>query len=75
MRCTVNYENLARTLAANPILVTVLNSEIGYEAAAKIAKEAFATKRPIIDVAQAMTDIPRERLEELLDPVRLTNPH
>jgi fumarate hydratase class II len=47
---------------------------IGYEKAAKIAKEAFASGRPVIDVAEAQSDLSRQELEKLLDPKRLTRP-
>jgi len=52
--------------------VTALNPVIGYEAGAKIAKRAYAEGRPLRDVAQEMTDLPREKLEQLLDPTELT---
>jgi len=69
----VNNEMLEMTLHRNPILVTSLNSVIGYEKGYAIAKRAYAEGRPILDVAEAMTDISREELETLLDPVLLTD--
>ncbi|WP_018140082.1 lyase family protein [Thioalkalivibrio sp. ALJ7] len=71
---TVNEAVLKEALDRNPILVTALNAEIGYEAGARIAKEAYASGRPILDVAEEHTDIPRARLEALLDPAVLTDP-
>ena len=68
----VNTENLRATISRNPVLVTALNPVIGYEKAAEIAKQAFASGRPVIDVAQEMTDLSREDLEYYLDPVKLT---
>ena len=68
----VQHDNLQGTLSMNPILVTALNPVIGYLKAAEIAKKAYATKRPILDVALEMTDLKREELERLLDPTRLT---
>ncbi len=70
---TVNQEKVAEPLAKNPILVTALNSVIGYEKGAAIAKKAYREGRPILDVAEENTDIPRARLEELLDPLKLTS--
>lgn len=67
-------DNIERALSRNPILVTALNSRIGYEAAAAIAKQAYAEGRPVIDVAAENTDIPREELRELMDPARLARP-
>jgi fumarate hydratase class II len=69
---TVNTQRLAETLDRNPILVTVLNPVIGYEKGAAIAKQAYADGKPIREVAAAMTDLPREQLDSLLDPAQLT---
>lgn len=69
---TVNQTNLDKSLARNPILVTALNSLIGYEKAAAIAKKAYKENRAIIDVAAEETSISRTELEVLLNPMRLT---
>ena len=69
----VQEENLKRSLALNPILVTALNPVIGYLKAAEIAKKAYASRRPIVDVAEEMTSISRAELERLLDPKTLTS--
>ena len=45
---------------------TVLAPEIGYEKAASLVKQAYATGRTIREVAQGV--LPDERLKELLDP-------
>ncbi len=71
MTFTVNADNLKQSLHRNPILVTALNPVVGYLKAAEIAKRAYAERRPIVDVAAEMTDLPREELEKLLDPGRL----
>ncbi|HSP58700.1 MAG TPA: class II fumarate hydratase [Halomonas sp.] len=68
----VREANLAEPLSRNPILVTALNSVIGYNAAAAIAKQAYQAGRPILEVAQEQTDLTREELERLLDPTALT---
>ena len=68
----VRRDNIERPLSRNPILVTALNSVIGYNAAAAVAKKAYQAGRPIIDVAEEETDLSREELERLLDPARLT---
>ncbi|EKE82790.1 fumarate hydratase [Idiomarina xiamenensis 10-D-4] len=69
---SVNEEQIEHALAKNPILVTALNPVIGYNKAADIAKRAYKEKRAIIDVAEEMTDLSRQRLSELLDPKKLT---
>ena len=67
----VNNKNLEIALSKNPILVTALNPIIGYEKAALIAKKAYKENRPIIDVASEEVDLPRSRLEKLLNPETL----
>ena len=69
---TVNEQQLQKALARNPILVTALNPIIGYAKAADIAKKAYKEGRPVLDVAEEETDIPRGELEVLLDPMKLT---
>ncbi|BFT31339.1 class II fumarate hydratase [Alteromonas sp. D210916BOD_24] len=70
---TVNQQNLEAALYRNPVLVTALNTVIGYAKAAEIAKKAYQENKPVLDVAEAMTDIPREELAALLDPKKLTS--
>ncbi len=69
---TVNQANITLQLSRNPILVTALNSIIGYERGAEIAKKAYAEGRAVKDVAQEMTDLSSDELDRLLDPQRLT---
>jgi fumarate hydratase, class II len=69
---TVNTARLSSTLRLNPVLVTSLNRIIGYDRGAEIAKRAYAEGRPVLDVAEEMTDLSRSELEKLLDPVALT---
>lgn len=68
----VNRDNLNSALHRNPILVTALNPIIGYDKAAEIAKLAYQTNRPIIEVAEESTDLSRKELLSLLDPQKLT---
>ena len=69
---TVNREQIAALVEKNPVLVTALNPIIGYDAAAEIAKQAYADGRRIIDVAAERTLLSREELGRLLDPRALT---
>ncbi|MDH3589995.1 MAG: class II fumarate hydratase, partial [Gammaproteobacteria bacterium] len=69
---TVNEEVLAKALQRNPILVTALNSVIGYDLGAATAKKAYAEGRSILDVALEMTDLDEDELKRLLDPDKLT---
>ena len=68
----VNMKNLESSLSKNPILVTALNPIIGYEKAAEIAKKAYKSGRPIIEVATEETELSETRLKKLLDPSKLT---
>jgi len=67
VREDVIEENLHR----NPILVTALNSTVGYNKASEIAKRAYKEGRPIIEVAAEMTELSRSELEKLLNPKKL----
>jgi fumarate hydratase, class II len=49
-------------------MVTSLAPEIGYDKAAALAKEAYASGRTIREVAREKSGLPEERLNELLDP-------
>ncbi|MDN5848871.1 MAG: class II fumarate hydratase [Nitrococcus sp.] len=69
---TVNEPRLQQALARNPVLVTALNSLIGYERGAEIAKRAYAEGRPVIAVAKELTDLSEAELQRLLDPQALT---
>jgi fumarate hydratase, class II len=51
-------------------MVTSLAPEIGYDRAAALAKEAYATRRTIREVARERSGLPEQRLSELLDPRR-----
>ncbi len=68
----VNQARIDDLLERNPVLVTALNPIIGYELGAKIAKKAAAENRKVKDVAAEMTELPKEKLNQLLDPRLLT---
>ncbi len=53
-------------------MCTALAPEIGYDAAAKIAKEAYRTGKTVREVARARRVLPEDRLAELLDPLGMT---
>jgi fumarate hydratase, class II len=56
------------------MLATALAPAIGYDAAAKIAKEALASGKTIRQVARERTKLAAEELDRLLDPSRMTEP-
>lgn len=55
-------------------MVTSLNPLIGYEKAAKLAKEAFATGKTIRQLCEDEGILPLDTLREALDPFRMTEP-
>jgi fumarate hydratase, class II len=55
------------------MLVTALAPRIGYDAAAKLAKEALRTGRTIRELAREK-GLSEEELETILDPAQLTQP-
>ena len=56
-------------------MVTSLNPLIGYENAARIAKQAFASGKTIRELCREEGILPEETLREALDPMRMTEPH
>jgi len=71
---TVNTEHIAELVERNPIMVTALNPVIGYDHAARIAKQAYADGRRVKEVAAEMTELSQEDLERILDPASLAEP-
>ncbi|MEX1000058.1 MAG: class II fumarate hydratase [Thermodesulfobacteriota bacterium] len=55
-------------------MCTSLAPVIGYDSAAKIAKEAYETGKTIREVALEKKVLPAEKLNELLDPWSMTEP-
>ncbi len=56
------------------MLVTALAPEIGYDAAAALAKQAFATGRTIRDLARERTALSESDLNRILDPAVMVEP-
>lgn len=69
---TINEQNLTKTLELNPILVTSLNRLVGYETGAAIAKQAYQSGRPILEIALTMTNLDEATLKKYLNPALLT---
>ena len=55
-------------------MCTSLAPEIGYDAAAALAKEAYRTGKTVREVGMARKVLPKERLDHLLDPAKMTKP-
>jgi fumarate hydratase class II len=69
----LNKEKMAELLDKNPILVTALNPIIGYDKAAQIAKIAYKEGRSIKEVALEQTNLSQQELDDILNPLKLTN--
>ena len=59
---------ITESLEKNPMLATALNPIIGYMKSSEIVKAAYASNRPILDVACEMTELSRDELISILDP-------
>jgi aspartate ammonia-lyase len=55
-------------------LATMLTPQVGYERAADIVKRAVRENRSILEVAAEEMHLPEDKLRELLDPKRWTEP-
>jgi fumarate hydratase, class II len=71
---TANEERCQSLIEESLAMCTALAPEIGYEAAAKLAKEAYRSGKTVRQVAKDQNVLPEKRLDELLDPWRMTEP-
>jgi fumarate hydratase, class II len=71
---TANQERCQSLIEESLAMCTALAPEIGYEAAAKLAKEAYRSGKTVRQVAKELNVLPENRLQELLDPWRMTEP-
>ncbi|MGV9266053.1 class II fumarate hydratase [Kitasatospora sp. NPDC003701] len=76
---TANVERAREYAESSPSVVTPLNRYIGYEEAAKVAKQALAERKTIRQVVLErgyleQGRLTREQLDEALDVLRMTHP-
>jgi fumarate hydratase class II len=71
---TVNEERCRQLIEQSLMMVTSLAPKIGYEQAAALAKEAFATGKTIRELCHERKVLPQAELEDALDPRRMTEP-
>jgi fumarate hydratase class II len=69
-----NEERCQSLIEESLAMCTALAPEIGYEAAAKLAKEAYKSGKTVRQVAKEQKVLPEKRLAALLDPWRMTEP-
>ncbi|BCA53532.1 fumarate hydratase, aerobic Class II [Nitrospira sp. KM1] len=67
-----NEERCKSLIEESLAMCTALAPEIGYEAAAKLAKEAYKSGKTVREIAREQRVLPDTRLNELLDPWRMT---
>ena len=76
---TADVERCREYAESSPSVVTPLNRYIGYEAAAKVAKQSLAERKTIREVVVESGyvergDLTEEQLDEALDVLRMTHP-
>ncbi|TWT55125.1 Fumarate hydratase class II [Rubripirellula amarantea] len=69
-----NVEQCEASVEQSLSMCTSLNPLIGYEQAAKLAKEAFSTGQTIRELCLEKKILPEDTLTEALDPWKMTEP-
>jgi fumarate hydratase class II len=69
-----NAEQCEAMVEKSLSMVTSLNPLIGYEKAAKLAKEAFASGKTIRELCREQGVLPEDTLKKALDPMSMTEP-
>jgi fumarate hydratase class II len=70
----VNRERVAQYVLSSPMLVTALNPHIGYDNAAKVAKEAIRSGKTLREVCVEMGLLSGEEFDRLVRPEAMTRP-
>ncbi len=69
-----NRERCEELVERSLAMVTALAPKIGYDRAAQIAKESYATGRTVREIAKEQHVLPNDELERVLDPHLMTEP-
>lgn len=69
-----NEERLKEYVEKSAGLITAVNPHIGYEVAARIAREAILSGRPVRDLCLQYDVLTEEELNLILDPYEMTHP-
>ncbi len=69
-----NRERCRELLELNPSIATALNSAIGYDQAAKVAKKSAAERKSVREVAKEMGLLSDEQLDQYLNVREMTEP-
>lgn len=77
-RCVVGIEadeeRCKELMEQSLMLVTAMTDYIGYEAAAKVAKQAYEERKTIREVALEHDVLPADQLDKILDGMPMTEP-
>ncbi|ADU31336.1 aspartate ammonia-lyase [Evansella cellulosilytica] len=71
---TANIEHCKELVERSVGIITAINPHVGYETAARVAKEAITTNRPVREICHERGLLSEEELERILDPNEMTNP-
>ena len=66
-----NYENIKKNLQNSLMLVTALNTHIGYEKAAEIAKKAYAENITLKQAATSLNYVSAADFDRWVDPAKM----
>jgi fumarate hydratase class II len=70
----VNRDKIAQYVLSSPMLVTALNQHIGYDTAAKVAKESIKSGKTLREVCIDMKILSGEDFDRLVKPEEMTRP-
>jgi aspartate ammonia-lyase len=70
---TINEKQLAHYMETTVGIVTALNPIVGYEKATELANEAYKSNKGILEIIREQHVLTEQQIQELLDPVKLTN--
>ncbi|MCR6107448.1 aspartate ammonia-lyase [Salipaludibacillus agaradhaerens] len=69
-----NIERCGELVENSVGIITAINPHVGYETAARIAKEAITSKRPVREICLEKGILTEEELNRILEPKEMTNP-
>ncbi len=69
-----NEERLKEYVEKSVGIITAINPHVGYETAAKLAKEAYSTGESIRDLCLKYDVLSEEQLDQILNPYAMTRP-
>ncbi|MBU9721907.1 aspartate ammonia-lyase [Bacillus alkalicola] len=71
---TANIERCRELVEHSVGIITAINPHVGYETAARIAKEAITSNRPVREICLERGLLNEDELDRILDSKEMTNP-